>query len=103
MGVATFDNYASGIYDSADGQNFPCRDNQVTGERTFVSSFDAQVYSFTADDSKAQQTIEKLQNGPLTIVVDGYGDDFRFYGGGIISEADCVPTQLSHQIVLVGY
>lgn len=104
QGLSTWEGYPIG-YESSDGTSAPydCRDAEVTGPRTYVSTYDAQVYAYTTDTSKALQMVEKLQNGPLSVVVSGYQDEFRYYGGGIIAQADCQAVALDHQLTLVGY
>lgn len=49
-----------------------------------------------------EQIKAALQEGPVSVLVDGGSSDFQHYTGGILDDAKC-GSQLDHAVLVVGY
>lgn len=93
-GLCTEDDYK---YTGTDGSFFfknKCKESNC-GKKHKLSSF-KQI------GNNAQDLIDALKNGPISVAV-GVTSKFQSYSSGVMTVAECGSTQLNHAVTVVGY
>ena len=78
-----------------------CR-NQ-TGKKIASRAAGFNWIGYTGDADNVRRIKEQLNTGPLSIAVAVDDYCWRWYSGGILTEADNCATSIDHGVVLVGY
>lgn len=55
--------------------------------------------SVPPDEKSLQQAVSSI--GPISAAIDG--SNLQFYAGGVFRDDDCVPGQVNHGLLIIGY